>query len=116
VNVGLTGDYSITAVTPVTEFTARERLKLAPLPAERTHMNPVAIALQGLQQADTQLDTAAARIAGAGASSPDGANLDVVGLSAEMVALMSAKNLFSCNLATLKTADQMQKSLINLTA
>jgi flagellar hook protein FlgE len=35
-------------------------------------------------------------------------------LSAEMVTLMSARSLFSVNLATLKTADQMQKSLLDL--
>jgi len=32
-----------------------------------------------------------------------------------MVALMSAQTLFAANLVTLKTADQMQKSLIDLT-
>jgi len=79
-------------------------------------MDPSAIALQGLQQADIQLETAASRIATASASSPDGANLDVVNLSAEMVALMSAQTLFSANLATLNTSAKMQKSLIDLTA
>jgi flagellar hook protein FlgE len=79
-------------------------------------MDPSSIALQGLQQADVQLNAAAAKIASAGASSPDGANLDVVDLSAEMVALMSAHSAFELNLATLKTTDQIQKSLIDLTA
>ena len=79
-------------------------------------MDPSSIALQGLQQADTQLNAAAAKISSAGATSPDAANLDVVDLSAEMVALMSARAFFSVNLATLKAADQMQKSLIDLTA
>ena len=80
-------------------------------------MDASSIALQGLQQADTQLDAAAAaRIASASANSPDGAPVDVVDLSTEMVALMSARNLFDANLATLKTADQMQKSLIDLKA
>jgi len=79
-------------------------------------MDPSSIALQGLQQADVQLEAAASRIAAAGTSSPDGANLDVVDLSQEMVALMSAQTQFSANLATLKTADQMQKSLIDVTA
>ena len=77
-------------------------------------MDASSIALQGLHQAETQLETAAARIASGGASSPDGASLDVVDLSAEMVALMSARNLFDINLATLKTADQIQKSLVDL--
>ena len=77
-------------------------------------MDPSSIALQALQQADVQLETAAARIASS--NSPDAGNLDVVDLSAEMVALMSAQNLFDVNLATLKTADQMQKSLMDVTA
>ena len=76
-------------------------------------MDVSSIAL-ALQQANTQLETAAARIAAASANSPDSATLDVVDLSAEMVALMSARNLFDTNLATLKTADQMQESLIDI--
>jgi hypothetical protein len=79
-------------------------------------MDLSAIALKGLQIADTQLDSAASRIAAAGTQSPDGANLDVVDLSAAMIALMSAKNLASANLATLKTADEVQQSVIDLMA
>ena len=79
-------------------------------------MDPSAIALQGLQQADAQLNTAAAQLASAGTSSPVGANLDVVTLSAEMVALMSAQNAFQVNLATLNTADQMQTALLDVKA
>jgi flagellar hook protein FlgE len=79
-------------------------------------MDPSAIALQGLQQAEVQLEAAASAIASGGATSANGSNLDVVDLSAEMVALMSAQTSFSANLATLKTADQMQKSVIDLTA
>lgn len=77
-------------------------------------MNPSAIALQGLQQADLQLETAAARVAGAGAesSSPQ----DVVDLSAEMTALTSAQTLYEANLATLKAADQVEQNLVNLRA
>ena len=56
-------------------------------------MDLSAIALQGLQQAESQLNQAAAGIASFGAASPDGAGLDTVSLSAEMVALMSAQNL-----------------------
>ena len=77
-------------------------------------MDPSSIALQGLQPADVQLETAAVRIASAGSNSADGVNIDVVDLSAELVALMSARNMFDVNLATLKTADQMQKSVIDL--
>lgn len=79
-------------------------------------MDASSIALQGLQQADVQLNRAAAKIASAGATSADGANLDVVDLSAEIVALMSAQSAFEVNMRTLKTADQMQKSLLGVTA
>ena len=79
-------------------------------------MDLSAIALQGLEQGQAQLEQAAARLAGAGAESPDGASLDTVELSAEIVALMSAKTQFSANLSTLKTADQIQKNAINLIA
>jgi flagellar basal body rod protein FlgG len=79
-------------------------------------MDPSSIALQGLQQANIQVSAAATKIASADASSPDGTNLDVVDLSTEMVALMSAQSAFDVNLATLKTADQMQKSLLDLKA
>ncbi|HKF06985.1 MAG TPA: flagellar basal body rod C-terminal domain-containing protein [Candidatus Sulfotelmatobacter sp.] len=77
-------------------------------------MDPSAIALQALHQANAQLETAAARIASAGATSPDGTPIDVVDLSAELVALMTAQNLFEANLATLKTDNQMQKALIDI--
>jgi flagellar hook protein FlgE len=92
------------------------RLKSATVIADSKDMDPSAIALQGLQQADAQLNTAAAGLASAGTSSPDGANLDVVDLSAEMVALMSAQNMFQVNLATLNTADQMQTALLDIKA
>ena len=79
-------------------------------------MDVSAIALQGLQQADVQLENAAARIASFGAASAEGTGLDVVDLSAEMVALISAKNQSSANLASLKTADEIQKNIVDLMA
>jgi flagellar basal body rod protein FlgC len=75
-----------------------------------------AIALQGLQQAEVQLNTAASAIANAGANSGNGSTLDVVSLSEEMVAMMSAQTSFSANLATLETTDQMQQNLLDVTA
>jgi flagellar basal body rod protein FlgC len=79
-------------------------------------MDVSSIALQGLQQANTQLEAAAAAIANAGADCSSTGNVDVVDLSAEMVALMSAQNAFSVNLATLKAVDQMQQSLVSVKA
>jgi len=78
-------------------------------------MDSSAIALQGLQQAEYQLDAAAAGIASAGTDSSDGGNADVVDLNAEMVALATAQNEYDANLATLKTADQVEQNLVNLT-
>ena len=79
-------------------------------------MDPSSIALQGLQQAEVQAEAAAAAIVGAGAASANGSNPDVVDLSAEMVALISAQASFAANIATLETVDQMQKTLLDVTA
>jgi len=79
-------------------------------------MDLSAIALQGLEQGQVQLDQAAARLAGAGAASADGTSLDTVDLSAEMVALMSAKNQFSASLSILKTAGEIQKAMLDVMA
>jgi len=85
--------------------------------ADRDDMDLSAIALQGVEQGQVQLQNAALRLAqGAGASSPDGAGVDVVDLSAEMVALESAQTQFSANLSTLKTGDQLQQTALDLMA
>jgi flagellar basal body rod protein FlgC len=77
-------------------------------------MDLSAIALQGLQQADAQLEAAAAAIANAGtASSSNGP--DVANLAADMVSLTAAQTLYEANIATLRTADQLQQSLIDVT-
>jgi flagellar hook protein FlgE len=74
------------------------------------------IALLGMQQADTQLQSAASKIASFGASSPAAANLDTVDLSPSVVALLSAKNMYSANASTAKIADEMLKTAIDLIA
>ena len=79
-------------------------------------MDLSSIALQGIDQAQGQLEAAAADIASAAALSPDAATGDTVNLSAEVVALLSAKNQFSVNLATLKIANETQKSVVDLLA
>jgi hypothetical protein len=86
------------------------------LPADMNNMDLSAIALQGLTQAEVQLNVAASTLATAGAVSPDGANVDVANLSAEIAALNAAKTLVAVNLSALKTADQIQQSTINLFA
>ena len=88
------------------------------MPIDRS-MDVSSIALQGLEQASAQLDAAANGIVQAGAASANAANgagVDTVSLSSEMVALMSAQQLFEANIDTLRTADEMQQSLLNVTA
>jgi len=79
-------------------------------------MDISAIALQGLQQADTQLNEAASNIASLGAGSSAAANLDTANFSAAALSLISAQTQSSVNLATLKVADEVQKSLIDVMA
>jgi hypothetical protein len=74
------------------------------------------IALQGLQQANAQLNSAASSIASFQSSTPAGANVDTVDLSDAIVALLSAKNLYSANLATSKTAEQISQSTLDILA
>ncbi len=80
------------------------------------HMDISAIALQGLEQANVPLNDAAVNLASAAALSPDGSNVDTVDISAEIVALLSAKNQFSVAAATLKTANEVQKNAVDLIA
>ena len=77
-------------------------------------MDATSIALQGLQQADLQLNQAAASIAST--STSDGSSPDPVSLSAELIALLDARNNFSVNLATLKVAESVQKQSLDVTA
>jgi hypothetical protein len=73
-----------------------------------------AIALQGLREAEGQMEKAATRISSS--ASLDATSLDTVDLSSEMIALLSAKELAMVNLKTLETAEQMAKSVIDLMA
>jgi flagellar basal body rod protein FlgC len=70
-------------------------------------MDISSIALQGVQQAQVQLDNSVQRLTQATSG-------DVVDLSQEAVALLSAKNQFSANINVLKIAGNMQKNVINL--
>jgi flagellar hook protein FlgE len=79
-------------------------------------MEVSSIALQGLDRAQDQLNSSAARVAGAGTTASAGMPVDQVDLSKEVVAQMSAKNDFAANLAMLKTADQMQQAAIDMMA
>jgi flagellar basal body rod protein FlgC len=77
-------------------------------------MDLSAIALEGLQQANTQLEKLRPESPRLAQPSSDGVNVDTVNLSVKMVALMSARNQTSVNLSILKTANEIQKNLIDL--
>jgi len=62
-----------------------------------------------LQQAEVQLDAATESLASAGA------NLDV-DLSSQLVALTSAQTFVELDVQSLKTADQIRRTAINLLA
>jgi hypothetical protein len=79
-------------------------------------MDLAAVAVQGIDLAQVQLEAAALGIARATALSPDAASTDTVDISAEVVALLSAKNQFSVHLTTLRIADETQKSVVDLPA
>jgi flagellar hook-associated protein FlgK len=79
-------------------------------------MDASSIALQGLEQADSQLNAVASQIVQSSAASASGGGQDVVSLSEEMVALMSAQNQFAVSADVLKTANQTEQSLLNVMA
>ena len=79
-------------------------------------MDISAIALQGLNQAQAQLEQTGGRLASIGDNTPDGTSVDTANLSDAAVSLLSAKNAFSTGIQLLKVADEMQSQAINLLA
>jgi flagellar basal body rod protein FlgG len=74
-------------------------------------MNVASVALQGIQQASGLAESSARRISGA---ADPGSGTDTVDLSAQMVALMQAKNLNSAMVSVIQTADEMDSHILNL--
>jgi hypothetical protein len=79
-------------------------------------MNLSSIALAGVQQADLQLQSAGSRIASYGANTSGGAAGVPVDLSTAAVALISAKNQYAANIGTLKVADEIFKTTLDVLA
>ncbi len=72
-------------------------------------MNVTATALQGLDRAAAGFDTAARKME----STPtDG--MDSVELSAAAVGMLAAKNMYEANLNLMKTAQEMEKHLLDV--
>ncbi|MGA2434400.1 MAG: flagellar basal body rod C-terminal domain-containing protein [Bryobacteraceae bacterium] len=73
-------------------------------------MNIQSVALQGLNQAGKQVESAAGRIAQAGDPKQP------VDLASAMVDLTGGHNNYTADLKVLQTADQMQKKIIDILA
>jgi flagellar hook protein FlgE len=79
-------------------------------------MNPVATtALSGLMAATARLNASAARIANSGTPGPAPATSDV-DLVAEQVEMITARTAFAANLSVLKTADEMERTMLDMKA
>jgi hypothetical protein len=82
--------------------------KVGAIVADRVDVDISAIARQGLEQAQIQLENAASRVAGAGPSSDS--------FISDSVDLTSAKINFAVNIKVMKTIDEIQKSVLDLLA
>jgi len=79
-------------------------------PADKHDMEiAAAAALRGLQQAQARLNTVTGQIA-----NPDNP-ADSIDLSTQAVALIQSRDDFAANISVLKTVDEMQKSVFDLT-
>ena len=67
-------------------------------------------ALEGLSRAEAQFNTAASQMA---RTPPPPPQADSVDLSAAAVALLESRNSFEANTKMIKTADEMEKSLLD---
>ncbi len=79
-------------------------------------MDLSAIALRGLDMAQAKLERVANLLVAVGEASPEAAPVDTVDLSAAVVSLLSARNEFAANIKVLRTADDMQRQVLDLMA
>jgi len=73
-------------------------------------------ALSGMNAAETQLDTAATRIANYPFAVPPADSGDIVDLSTDMVNLLQARDNFAADVKTAQVADEIQQSTISMLA
>ena len=79
-------------------------------------MAAISFALQGINQAETRLNAAAAQLSAGSVGTADSAGIDTVDLSSAMVSLMEARNGLNASVSVAHTAEQMQGSLLSLLA
>ncbi len=73
-------------------------------------MQITAIALEGMERAQTRVDATAARLAKVAEPEAGG---DVVDLSEEMVALLAARNDFRLQTKVMQAAQEMENSMLS---
>lgn len=73
-------------------------------------MMDFSIPLAGMQQAEASLNQTAGRVASMGVTAPG----DSADLSAEMIAMLEAKNDFAVNTKVVQADDQVTRSTLNL--
>ena len=79
--------------------------------------SPISVtSLQGMQKAEAQLEHAAGRIARLPAAVQNPQDPDTVDLSAEIIAMMGARDNFMANVEAAKTGDELQRALLNIVA
>ena len=76
-------------------------------------MSDLAISLEGIRRAESQIDTSAKKLSRLPVSSSPGGG-DVVDLTAETVALLQSKRVAETNIKALQSADEVQKRLIDI--
>jgi len=79
-------------------------------------INAMQSALDGMQAAESQLDTTANRIAHYPFALPPANTGDTVDLSTDMVNLIQARDNFAADASVAKVADEIQQSTISMLA
>lgn len=77
-------------------------------------MSASSISLQGMLQADEELQVAATSRSNINTESANGGSADTVEFNAEAVAMMQAQVSFENSLANLNAADQTQQALLDV--
>lgn len=77
-------------------------------------MSDLAIPLEGVRRAESQIDLSAKRLNRLPVSTSPGGGGDIVDLSAETVALIQSKRVAEANIKALQSVDEVQKRLIDI--
>jgi hypothetical protein len=84
--------------------------------ADKRSVELSAIALSGLDRASAAFDQSARAIATAGTAAPESAPVDTVDLATAVVGMVQAREDFGANIQALRTADEMQRQVLDILA